>query len=302
MDALTVSLELAAIRERTRRLALWSLIAHAAAVVVFLAAASGQRAPAEPEYVITEITWLDPETPPAPLEAAPVQTDPRRESPPEETSVTVAAAEARPVMPARDPNLDLLQRRLAALRDDDSARRQITAAAAPEPARPHTDPATLGAFTPREAPPARSLPRAAARPAVRAAPLIKNRPSVVGAAAGTLPARKNEPRTAPAQEILPGISLAGEVSDRHLLDFTTPEYPEWAKHDGVEVSVELYFTVLPSGRVKENVLIERTSGYDDFDRRAKAALAAWRFESLGPGAVAEQWGRIEFKYRLRDAG
>ena len=54
--------------------------------------------------------------------------------------------------------------------------------------------------------------------------------------------------------------------------------------------------------MKENVLIERTSGYDDFDRRAKAALAAWRFESLGPGAVAEQWGRIEFKYRLRDAG
>ena len=106
----------------------------------------------------------------------------------------------------------------------------------------------------------------------------------------------------PAEEILPGVSLAGEVSDRKLIDYTTPEYPEWAKRDGVEVSVELYFTVLPSGRLKENMLIERTSGFDDFDRRAKNALASWRFESLGPGASAEQWGRIEFKYRLRDAG
>ena len=60
--------------------------------------------------------------------------------------------------------------------------------------------------------------------------------------------------------------------------------------------------MLADGRVKENVRVERTSGFDDFDRLARAALASWRFESLDPGATAEQWGRVEFKYRLKSVG
>ena len=104
------------------------------------------------------------------------------------------------------------------------------------------------------------------------------------------------------KEIQPGISLAGEVCDRHLLSHLVPQYPEWAKREGVEVTVRLYFTVLPGGKVKENILIESTSGFDDFDRRARNALATWRFEQLPSGSSKEQWGRIEFKYRLRDAG
>ncbi|MBN1163649.1 MAG: TonB family protein [Candidatus Krumholzibacteriota bacterium] len=101
---------------------------------------------------------------------------------------------------------------------------------------------------------------------------------------------------------LPGISLAGPVADRALMDYGIPDYPEWAKRDGVEVSVMLHFVVLPDGRVKESIIVEKTSGFNDFDRNAVRALLAWRFESLGGGATAEQWGRIEFNYKLSERG
>jgi len=96
-----------------------------------------------------------------------------------------------------------------------------------------------------------------------------------------------------------GAQLAGPVADRQLLSHVTPVYPEWAKKDGVEASVTLRFFVLPNGLVKENVLIEKTSGFSDFDEASKAALLQWQFEPLG--GAAEQWGRITFHFRLSDS-
>jgi len=97
---------------------------------------------------------------------------------------------------------------------------------------------------------------------------------------------------------LAGAQLVGPVADRPLVSHRVPVYPEWAKRDGVEASVTLYFHVLPDGRVKENILVERTGGFEDFDRGAIDALRAWRFQAI-PGS-AEQWGRITFNYRLSD--
>lgn len=299
MDAMTISLELAQIRENTRRLAMWSLMAHAAALVIFLVAASEPRPVQEDNYIITEITWLEPEVEitPAPVQLAVAPPQPK----PVKASVVVKS-KPQPVMPAKDNSVEMVQQRLAALRADAGGRNDITAAAAATTRRKKADPATLGTFAPRQTASARDLNRATVRPVTQLTALPKGKTSVVAAAVTALPGTDSQAQTAPAQEILPGISLAGEVSDRHLIAYTTPDYPEWAKRDGVEVSVELYFTVLPSGQVKESILVERTSGYDDFDRRAKTALTTWRFESLGPGSGGEQWGRIEFKYRLRDAG
>lgn len=290
MDALTVSLELAAIKEKTRRLALWSLMVHAAGVILFLALASQPHLVEDEIFVITEITWLEP-TPE--MVAAPTQA----------SKTAVALVEEMPAHepPARGPSVELVQQRLAELRAGNQTRQNITATVATPTGR-HSDPATLGSFAPRPEKSGRHLNRAAVRPVSRLAALPKEQPSVVAAAVTAIPEAPRGNPHAPAQEIQPGISLAGEVSDRRLIAYLAPEYPEWAKRDGVEVSVELFFTVLPSGQIKENVLIERTSGFDDFDRRAKAALAAWRFESLAAGTAAEQWGRIEFKYRLRDSG
>lgn len=99
-----------------------------------------------------------------------------------------------------------------------------------------------------------------------------------------------------------GMTLKGPVADRPILSYSAPIYPEWAKREAVEASVQLYFEVLPGGQVKENILVEKTSGFEDFDQNAIRALRTWRFEELAPGTTGEQWGSITMKYRLDDAG
>ena len=49
----------------------------------------------------------------------------------------------------------------------------------------------------------------------------------------------------------------------------------------------------------ENIQVERTAGFADFDANAKTALSQWRFAPLTGGAAVEQWGSITFRYRLR---
>lgn len=97
---------------------------------------------------------------------------------------------------------------------------------------------------------------------------------------------------------LAGAALAGPAADRPVLEHVMPEFPDWAKREGVEGSVTLGFVVLPDGRVKANVMIHRTSGYQDFDRRAQDALRQWLFQPLPAGSTQEQWGTITMNFRL----
>ena len=304
LDALSVGAELAAIKANTRRLIVWSVVAHLT-LGVFLLVASGKVPLAQPPvpFEITEITWLEEEILPRP-EKAPL--DPA--AVPREADEPVVVAEAAPesalepepvIPPARD-NLAAMQERLASLRNDAAGRQQITSAAAPALRRP--DPASLGAMVPHQVVPARRLNRAASRPTSAPMALSKSQPGVVEAAVPAATGHRGQAGPAPLQEVLPGVSLGGEITGRRLLNTVKPSYPEWAKRDGVEVTVQLYFTVLPDGSVMENILIERTSGFDDFDSRARSALRQWRFEGLPPGNGEQQWGRIEFNYQLRAAG
>jgi TonB family protein len=119
------------------------------------------------------------------------------------------------------------------------------------------------------------------------------------AAASTAPAQGGD---ATARRTIAGASLAGPIADRPVLSYTTPAYPEWAKKEAVEGSVTLYFVVRPDGGVKENVLVQKTAGFEDFDESARTALRAWRFEPLRNGRTGEQWGTITFHFRLRNAG
>jgi TonB family protein len=64
--------------------------------------------------------------------------------------------------------------------------------------------------------------------------------------------------------------------------------------------VTLYFIVRPDGSVKENILVQKTAGFGDFDDSARTALAAWRFAPLTAGRIGEQWGTITFHFRLKD--
>jgi TonB family protein len=146
-----------------------------------------------------------------------------------------------------------------------------------------------------DGPPALALTRApggaGAAPAVVAAGLPA-RASAAPATAGDASARRT----------LAGASLMGPVADRAILSRSTPVYPEWAKSEAVEASVTLYFVVRPDGTVKENVLVQKTAGFEDFDESARTALRDWRFEPLRDGHTGEQWGTITFHFRLRDAG
>jgi len=105
-----------------------------------------------------------------------------------------------------------------------------------------------------------------------------------------------------AQRTIAGASLAGPIADRPVLFYSLPTYPDWAKREAVEGSVTLYFVVRPDGLVKENILVQKTAGFGDFDENARNALRAWRFEPLKGGRTGEQWGTITFHFRLRSAG
>ncbi len=146
-----------------------------------------------------------------------------------------------------------------------------------------------------DGPPALALTRApdgaGASPAVVASGLPV-RTSAAPATAGDASARRT----------LAGAALMGPVADRPILSHPTPVYPEWAKSEAVEASVTLYFVVRPDGTVKENVLVQKTAGFEDFDESARAALRDWRFEPLRADRAGEQWGTITFHFRLRDAG
>ncbi len=64
----------------------------------------------------------------------------------------------------------------------------------------------------------------------------------------------------------------------------------------------MYFVVRPDGGVKENILVQRTAGFEDFDESARVALRVWRFKPLSVGQAGEQWGTITFHFRIREAG
>ncbi len=99
---------------------------------------------------------------------------------------------------------------------------------------------------------------------------------------------------------LGGATLTGLVADRRVLEHTMPTYPSWATTQAVEGLVTLYFLVMPNGQVKENVQVQKTAGYQDFDRNAVVAIRQWRFEPLTGNDVREQWGTITFRYRLNN--
>lgn len=103
-----------------------------------------------------------------------------------------------------------------------------------------------------------------------------------------------------AHRTLAGAQLLGPVADRPIVHVVTPVYPDWAKKEGVEGAVTLYFVVRADGSVRENVLVQKTAGFEDFDENARSALREWRFAALGAGRTGDQWGTITFQYRLHD--
>lgn len=311
MTAATLRLDMEEVRRKTRWMMTVSIAVHA---LLFLWIVL-QPSMAKETPPLTEITFLEPSE----LEGAPAAAAVNVSAEePRSGAASRANKEARfqrlerngdisldPVAP--DVQADQLEARLASL--------QQTASLAPAGTGTSVVPASL--FGSGSAPmggigggPSVALTRGGGGGS--ALPLTRGGTGGSGIAPTTLPVSKAgagggaqsaaSAGDAAARRTVAGASLAGPIADRKVLSTDVPDYPEWAKREAVEGSVTLYFVVRPDGTVKENVVVQKTAGFGEFDDNARAALLAWRFEPLHGGRTGEQWGTITFHFRLRDVG
>lgn len=307
-----VSIEMTASRGRMRKTMFYSIAAH---LCLFLWLLLAQKITPE-EVGITEITWIDPVPEVQPAELPPVVAQ-SRPAPkivvPEETpsvhpkkehfkrSNPIAAVAPKPQ--EDDATIDKFSERLATLQE----RKLDQPDKLSSLSTPVTNRSRLAGVETKTQP--RRPVEMARQGAPTTAPVeLKRSPTRVQKSSmmmATIPDTEAKPTTmketdTTAQRNLAGALLTGPVADRPLLVFNKPQYPEWAKDEGVEGSVTIYFVVLPDGRIKENIMLQKTSGFSDFDDNAINALRKWRFEPLKGGATGEQWGTITFHYRLTD--
>jgi TonB family protein len=92
--------------------------------------------------------------------------------------------------------------------------------------------------------------------------------------------------------------MQGPASDLKILRRIAPIYPEWAEEQGVSGLTQLFFSVLPDGRVSADVRVAKTSGNPALDTLAVEALRQWRFAAL-PGGVRSEWGVVSFHFSLK---
>lgn len=91
--------------------------------------------------------------------------------------------------------------------------------------------------------------------------------------------------------------IAGPLGSRQILHKKIPAFPLWAKRKGVGATVSLRFTVMENGKVKENILVERTSGSGEWDKMVIQSLKEWLFKPLeNTDKRFDQTGVITFQF------
>lgn len=320
MNSLAMSTEYRSMRTRAWRAIAVSVVLHG----VLLLALVRLHGPTVEDARVVEVSWLEPEAPVAPAKPvtlpAPVvrnETPPpaaRRDDPAPRPRKAERPAPDRQAKVDRQAQLDRLAATRATVARElnvapaSSATRQLLAGAPTG----GSDIARMAAAT--MAPVAeKGRPVALERgPEVRGAALALNRgPAIVGgglplaaeasAGAGAGGASSADEAAQPAVTTVDraDIQLEGAAADRAVVTQVLPRYPDWARKQAVEAVVKLQFTVLPDGRVREDVQVTRTGGFRDFDEQAASALRRWRFAPLAGGDVAGQSGTITFRFRLR---
>jgi TonB family protein len=306
--------QFAAVRRRTRRATAVSAVVH---VLLLLLLWTMKSEPPESEGLV-EITWVELPAAPPPAEPAPpakvtrtAEPEPEPEAPtaPEPEPVEkrfpreLPRAETKPTPQSDTTTRDLVRSKLASVRTESTTRRTQVAALVPK--TEVSRPTLAAAAAPPESRP-RDLARDTGPPETRPTELLRTptpdrrkSPELARLLDDPVPTSADPMTddTLPPREVLAGVSLAGPVADRELVSYRLPDYPEWAKEEAIEGTVQLRFVVTPDGGVKRNVMIEKTSGFEDFDRNAMLALLAWQFEPVG-GGNADQWGSITLNYRL----
>jgi TonB family protein len=132
-------------------------------------------------------------------------------------------------------------------------------------------------------------------------PAIAEAPSATDIAAAE-PAREEPAAIAEAAptQAAKGVSvtISGQIEGRTVVRSTPPVYSTEARQRGWEGVVAVRFTVLPDGRVKDNVYFEQTSAHRDLNQAAMAAIKQFVFEAMPAGQRIEQWGVITIVFRL----
>lgn len=308
MNAHHISLEMNTIRVRTRKLTMVSLGVH----LLMLLWLIFMPKHAQDDMTITEITWLEPLELPSPAPPAVVAKNdkmPEKQAPRQKPAIHNSREHFKRERPEADVALepqtlqavsDKLNDRLAVLQREKIS--EPVEIAAQVPASPIGKSTLAGLSTEPAAPKQLTREKSPGK-----APIELNRtPRNIQQAAtimNPLPEREATPTRSKktetqARKMLAGASLTGPVADRPLIAFKKPDYPEWAKREAVEGSVSIYFVVLPDGSIKENIMVQKTSGFSEFDDNAVKALLTWRFEPIKKGVTGEQWGTITFHYRL----
>jgi len=314
MSSESTEREFESITRRTRKWIGGSTIVH---LLLLLLLAYHQNT-ATATTGLTEITWVE-KAPPAPPEvtAPPVAREEvkrspiqrvlskiRRSEPTKQFKRDLTRSTLEPTPQSPKAVEDVLTRKLESSEQQRGASKTSLSSMVPPPKIGKPVPAGAP-DTPKQASTSTELTRDT-KPTVGTptelsrVPTASRKPKAIATVPTVDTARRATPETAPSDAVryLAGAKLAGQVADRELKSYEKPVYPEWAKTDGIEGSVTLRFYVLPDGRVKDNIFVEKTSGFSDFDGNAVAALRVWRFEPL-PGS-GEQWGVITFHYRLTD--
>lgn len=302
--------EFAVITGRTRKCTALSVGIHLLLLLWFFVAC---RVPPEEEG-LTEIVFIDPVEPlPAALPTAVAKSDPAPTTRIERQSADPREAKFEREVPVADmaPEPQELKRvedkvseKLASLRTRVVEKTvDIAALSTPSPVGRPKLAGTSDAFqSPTRTELSRTEPMAPKPIALSRNNRRIVQAEIISVPVNTVPVDRARPKReeSDARRVLAGAQLTGPVADRPILSYDVPDYPEWAKNEAIEGSVAIYFVVLPDGSVKENVMVEKTAGFADFDENAVRALLAWRFAPLEGGGTGEQWGTITFHYRLSD--
>ncbi len=96
------------------------------------------------------------------------------------------------------------------------------------------------------------------------------------------------------------FSLEGPLKYRKILKMELPPYPRWAEEKGIEASVSIRLWVDSKGKVKENMYLEKTSGYSELDHVAMEALQQFVFVPIpSDQAQDDEWGVATFRFELK---
>ncbi len=96
------------------------------------------------------------------------------------------------------------------------------------------------------------------------------------------------------------FSMEGPLKYRKILKLELPPYPRWAEEKGIESSVSIRLWVDPKGRTKDNMYLEKTSGYPELDSLAMQYLARFVFVKIPDDQLQEdEWGVATFRFELK---